>query len=230
VSAALLCAVFGNDERHLDVLGDRTPSLARQGARPGETGRRAFDLPDDTVHRIVARDPAAIELLLQVAFDPLVRFAYGFVRASDVAEDIVQEVLIRLWDRGASLQVDMPLTPYLYAAVRNRALNALRARSAESRLKEHVERETVIAADWERFAPAGASPDQRVQWNELMASFDQAISALTERQRSAVLLRFEQGRTVPEIGRILEISTKAAEKLVSRGLLELRKRMGVLID
>lgn len=227
MTEALLCAVFedrgvGSDDRLPEggIGNDRTLSA--------RTERAALDLPPDLFARIRARDPTALETLMQVMFEPLVRFAYGFLHSYDAAEDVVQEVFVRMWAQGEDRNPQIAVTTYLYAAVRNRALNQLRARAAEVRLQERV-RSAGSEAAWMHAAPLGASPEQLAQWNELMIAFDAAMTQLTERQRSAVLLRFEQGQTVPEIAHILGISTKAAEKLISRGIRDLRARLRSVI-
>jgi RNA polymerase sigma-70 factor (ECF subfamily) len=227
MTGALLCAVFedggfGSDNR-LPESGtgeQRTPSSRAE--------RPMFDLPPDLAARIRARDPAALETLMHATLEPLVRFAYGFVHSYDAAEDVVQEVFVRVWARGKDWDPTIALTTYLYAAVRNRALNYLRANAAQIRLHERVQSAGSETA-WMYAAPHGTSPEQLAQWNELMTAFDAAVKQLTERQRSALLLRFEQGQTVPEIAHILGISAKAAEKLISRGIRDLRTQLKSVI-
>ena len=202
----------------------RRPAVVRDTAPP-TSQRAAFELPDDIVERVRARDDAALDLLLQVVFPPLVRFAYGFVRSMDAAEDVVQDVMVRIWSQGAEWAPRGSVTAYLYSAVRNRALNAVRDARGELRRAAQVGEAAAKGESALGIPVPDPSPEQRVVWGEFMTAFEQALDALTERQRTAVLLRYEQGRTVPDVAVVLEISTKAAEKLLARAIRELRERL-----
>jgi RNA polymerase sigma factor (sigma-70 family) len=109
--------------------------------------------------------------------------------------------------------------------VRNQALNAIRHQAADTRRRDAI---GAVAHDGDTVAGiplADPSPEQLALWNELMDAFERTLDALTERQRTAVLLRYEQGCTVPEVAVVLGIAPKAAEKLLSRALRELRSRL-----
>jgi RNA polymerase sigma-70 factor (ECF subfamily) len=174
----------------------------------------------DLVDRVRAGDVHAFDTLVRDALDPLARFAYGFVRNTDVAEDIVQDVLARVWHLGNEWQPPVP-GAYLFAAVRNEALKVLRHRDVELRHANRVRR------DWTPDEATGRllGPDELLLWRERMRLFDEVLESLTERQRTAFVLRYEQELTVPAIALILGITTKGAEKLVSRVTRLLRERL-----
>ena len=234
MSTALLCAaLFSNtttDSSDRGGIGRGNGERLAGIPKSSEHTIRGFTLAPDFAARIRARDTSALETLLQVAFEPLAGFAYSFVMSRDAAEDIVQEVLIGVWSHSDSFDPEISVPAYLYAAVRNRALNSIRAESAAARLKDRLAQEYAPGGRWEDHVPAGVRPDELVQWKELMIAFDRSLGELTERQRSALMLRFEQGRTALEISHILGISLKATEKLLSRGLRELRTKLREAID
>jgi RNA polymerase sigma-70 factor (ECF subfamily) len=174
----------------------------------------------DLVDRVRAGDVHAFDVLVRDALDPLARFAYGFVRNTDVAEDIVQDVLAHVWHLGNAWQPPVP-GAYLFAAVRNEALKVLRHRDVELRHATRVQR------DWTPDEATGRllGPDELLLWRERVHLFDEVLESLTERQRTAFVLRYEQELTVPAIALVLGITTKGAEKLVSRVTRLLRERL-----
>ena len=66
-----------------------------------------------------------LQLLFKTYYRPLVLYALKFVRRQDIAEDIVQEVFIKFWEKKSFIAVDQHLCSYLYQAVHNHCLNSL---------------------------------------------------------------------------------------------------------
>ncbi len=80
--------------------------------------------PDaELVARIRAGDEGGCEALYVAHHGPLWRFAYGYVRSAEIAEELVQEVFLALWRNRADWEVSGSVRAWLYGAVRNRALN-----------------------------------------------------------------------------------------------------------
>ena len=71
------------------------------------------------------QDTAAFEVLFRERYSSLCRFVYGYVHSREVAQDIVQDLFLRLWER-ARIPIASLTAAYLYTAVRNRALSYLR--------------------------------------------------------------------------------------------------------
>jgi RNA polymerase sigma-70 factor, ECF subfamily len=63
--------------------------------------------------------------LFQQLYDPLTRYAYTFVQDHTIAEDIVQDVFVRIWEKHQAIITAPQVRPYLYRAVRNVCLNHL---------------------------------------------------------------------------------------------------------
>lgn len=176
------------------------------GITPAGASRR-FTLPDDIVERFRARDESAYNQLVDVAFAPLVRFAYGFLGSYDVAQDVVQTVFVRIVQHGSEFSPRASIVPYLYAAVRNASLNVLRDSNTASRINN--------ALILEEKNVAGSSD---------ITDIADYLDGLTERQSSALRLRFIEQRTVPEIAATLNISVTAVKNLITRALETIRAR------
>ncbi len=125
------------------------------------------------------------------------------------AEDVVQDALLRLWRMAPNWRPgEAQVSTWLYRVVSNLCIDRKRAA---------MRRPASALAD----APevASGSPDAAAQMMQAqrMAALEEALQALPERQRQAVLLRHVEGLSNPEIAAILEVGVEAVESLTARG-------------
>ena len=193
-----------------------------RGAKPyiWSVPPRPVVLPPDTIRLLQQGDDEAFERVFRAYYAPLGTFAFRFVRDAAMAEDVVQDVFAALWSSRRTLAVRTSLRAYLYAAVRNRALNILK----------HDD----VVEDWETdesdddaralHAPPpqpDAILDARILNDELSAAF----AALPQRQAEVMRLRWRDELSYAEIAEALGISVKGVEKHLARGLVALRSRL-----
>lgn len=184
----------------------------------GETDPGGLVSPSDAelVVQLRARDAHALTTLFKRYFAALVRFVYSLIKSEDGAEDIVQDVFIRIWDHPEALNPAQSLKGYLYTAVRNAALNEQKYTAVRMRHREATQADA--AADPTVYGTA--NPENAIiQYLTL----ERALSQLSDRRAQAIRLRMHEQMTYAEIGEILGVSTTAAEHLVLRGLDDLRK-------
>jgi RNA polymerase sigma-70 factor, ECF subfamily len=177
----------------------------------------ALAVAPGTIARVRAGDAQALEVLFRAFYGPLCGFAYRYTAERALAEELVQDVFAELWTRRAELEVQGSARSYLFAAVRNRALN-LRKRQAMER-------------DWERdeaqvraLHPAAPRIDQALEARELRDRLDAAIESLPERCRLVMHLRWREQMSYAAIADVMGISAKGVEIQLSRGLRVLRER------
>lgn len=140
----------------------------------------------------------------------LYHFAQRFVPA-DLAEDVVQDVLIDLWERRSSLVIRGSLKSYLLGATYRCALNV-------QRRMRIVQRATVRITDDDTLLPAKAeAPDRMMESREARVAVAVAIATLPHRTQLILALRWHDNLTYEEISDILEISVDAAKKQGRRG-------------
>jgi RNA polymerase sigma-70 factor (ECF subfamily) len=144
----------------------------------------------------------------------LTRFAFDIVGSDDSADDVVQQVFVELWERRASLN-PAQLKPYLFRAVRNRALDDRKATIVRNRYRTNVEIEAAAGI----MAAAIPNPEDHIITDTTIQA---ALNQLSERRKLAVRLRFEEEMTHAEIAQVLGISSMAAQSLVARGIADLR--------
>jgi RNA polymerase sigma-70 factor (ECF subfamily) len=160
---------------------------------------------------------SAFAAIVREHYGRLCSFAYRFVDSSDVAEDIVQDVFARLWRQFEGFDRADPL-PYLYQAVRNRAVSWLRTQGVRARWQERARPETDAAAP-------GPGPAALVEAQEIRAAVGRAVQALPDRCRLIFTMHREQELSYSEIARVLGLSIKTVETQMGRALRMLRERL-----
>jgi len=134
-----------------------------------------------------------------------------------LAEDVAQSVFVLLARKAGSLRSGILLGGWLFQTTRFVANRALRA---ERRRKS---REETAAS----MIPSTTLPDENeTVWKQLEPYLDQAVAALSEVDRQAILLRFYEKRPLLEVGRRLGLSEEAAKKRVSRAVQKMRNFLG----
>jgi RNA polymerase sigma-70 factor (ECF subfamily) len=141
-------------------------------------------------------------------------FVQRFVHTPQVAEELVQDIFLKLWTKRAQLTEIETLKTYLYRAARNQALNHLRRLKLERRWQEEH------ADDSEGMTTYAADDDASEQ--ELAAAVHEAVGRLPPRCREIFLLSRDGGLTYAEIARSLDISIKTVETQMGRALKALR--------
>ncbi len=154
-------------------------------------------------------DPQAARLLTQRLAPRAFAFAMRLLGDGAEAEDVVQEAMLRLWRVAAEWrQGEAKISTWLYRVVVNLATDRLRARK----------RRPAVAID-EKVDPASDAPTAEESLIDMdrMTALQQALLALPERQRQAVILRHIEGLSNPEIAAVMEIGVEAVESLTARG-------------
>jgi RNA polymerase sigma-70 factor (ECF subfamily) len=188
----------------------------------------------ELVLRIRASDEAACESLYRAYRGPLWRFAYGYVRSPEVAEELVQEVFLALWRNRANAGDGGCIRTWLYAAIRNQALNYLRHERIVTRLGERANNRSDTCGSEtsgvESTVAMGApAPDahSRLEENELDEAVMRAIAALPERRRVAMTLRWKHDLPPAEIARVLGTTPESVRVLLTRARQELAQVLGI---
>jgi RNA polymerase sigma factor (sigma-70 family) len=143
------------------------------------------------------------------------------VRSPQLAEDIAQSVFADLAREAGKLKPDTILTAWLYSVTRRTAIDAIRKESRRQ-LREQiaVEMNTMNAQnELSHFAKCEKEP----AWPDIEPLLDDAMAALDETDRSAILLRYFENKSLREVGEAMGASEDAAQKRVSRAVDRLRE-------
>ncbi len=180
---------------------------------------------------VKAGDEASFELLLQKYRIPLVNFLHRMVRDSAVAEDLVQEVFLRVYRARKKYAPNAKFTTWLFRIATNLALNTLRD-------TRHRQREVSLDQTGEPEGsdlPALELPDRQPGVEQQLLARDRAelirraIHTLPEKQRAAVLLHKYHELDYDEIARILDCSESALKSLLFRAYETLRVQLAPLV-
>ncbi len=180
---------------------------------------------------VKAGDDASFGLLLQKYRTPLVNFLYRMVRDAATAEDLAQEVFLRVYRSRKRYAPNAKFTTWLFRIATNLALNALRDtryRQMEVSLDQrsdpgHNDRPAVELPD------GRPGVEQQLVARDRAATIRRAIHALPEKQRAAVLLHKYHELDYDEIARILDCSESALKSLLFRAYETLRVELAPLV-
>ncbi|MFL5516738.1 MAG: RNA polymerase sigma-70 factor [Gemmatimonadales bacterium] len=174
------------------------------------------------LERIRAGDEQAFEHLFRSYYQPLCDFVMSYVRSRETAEELVQTVFLRLWEKREDFTPAAGVAAYLFAACRNRSLDHLKHQSVVARAGDQGglsgEPESGVGVPPLR-------PDEAAQVSELTHAIRRAVQQLPERCRAVAILRWEHQLSHLEIARALGVSVKGVEAHLSRARAVLRKSL-----
>ena len=179
---------------------------------------------------VKAGDDASFNLLLQKYRTPLINFLYRMVRNTATAEDLAQEVFLRVYRARKQYSPSAKFTTWLFRIATNLALNSVRD-------NRHRQMDVSIDAPVEEESAAPLQlPTREMRIDEHMIERDRAefirraIAALPEKQRVAVLLHKYEEMDYAEIAKILECSESALKSLLFRAYETLRVQLAPLVS
>jgi RNA polymerase sigma-70 factor, ECF subfamily len=182
---------------------------------------------------VKAGDPQSFELLLQRYRTPLVNFLYRMVRSREQAEDLAQEVFLRVYRAREDYEPSAKFTTWLFRIATNLALNSVRDHRYQ---KLEISMDAPIVADSENgeermMEVADEHPDieQHLVEEARKKMIRHAIDKLPEKQRAAVLLHKYQELDYGEISKILQCSESALKSLLFRAYETLRVELAPLV-
>jgi RNA polymerase sigma-70 factor (ECF subfamily) len=156
--------------------------------------------------------------------------AYHFLHDRSVAEELAQEVFLRVYLSRGNYQPTARFTTWLYRIANNRALNWIRDHSDETR-RESLD-STPLRGMRRQFADEKATIAERLldreSETEFQATIRHAILALPERQRAAVLMHKYEGLEYTQIAEVLGCNVSTVKSILWRAYTTLRTRLSHL--
>jgi RNA polymerase sigma-70 factor (ECF subfamily) len=182
---------------------------------------------------VKAGDERSFELLLQRYRTPLVNFLYRMVRAREEAEDLAQEVFLRVYRARKDYVPSAKFTTWLFRIATNLALNSVRD-NRHQRMEVSLDAPvTVDAEDGDEkvldIAEKHPNIEQYLVEEARKKMIRHAIDKLPEKQRAAVLLHKYQELDYGDIAKILECSESALKSLLFRAYETLRVELAPLV-
>jgi RNA polymerase sigma-70 factor (ECF subfamily) len=185
---------------------------------------------DGLVERLRARDQSAVSELADRYSSRIRQLALRYTRNPEDADEVVQDVLLKVYQKIEAFRGDAALSSWIYRITFNTAMTRLRTakvsraadRARDGRLTESAEedgRREADIADWTSLA------DDEVMRAELRQRLVQALSDLPAIYRVPILLRDIQGLSTEEASAVLRVKDQTLKSRLHRGRMILRDRL-----
>jgi len=173
------------------------------------------DLKKDTA--VCGIDRVQFEHIFQSHYEAIRNYIYYKSGSIDEAEDIAQETFLKIWEKRETI-IPPTVKPLLYTIAGNIFLNHWQHRNVEIQFALQYGNEV-----------SPSSPEYDLEMKEFDEKLQNALSALTEKNRTVFLMNRIDRMTYQDIANSLDISVKAVEKRMNKALTFLRKTLEVKI-
>ena len=203
------------------LKGSRTEAAAYSRLSSGS------ELSDaEIMLRVREGDDAGFDYLIEKYRRPIIHFMFRMVHNQAVAEELAQEVFLRVYRSRQTYRAEARFSTWLYRIATNLGVNHARdtkhERAAQNVYLDQPDPETGTTPD---VADSTPNVEQDLVRNERMRAIRQHVMALPERQRTAVLMHKYQGMDYKQIGEVLKLSESATKSLLFRAYQTLRERL-----
>jgi RNA polymerase sigma-70 factor (ECF subfamily) len=174
-------------------------------------------VPDPDAALLVAfqgGDAAAFRVLFERHARAMVAFCHHFVRDQARAEELAQDVFLKLHQSAPRYQPSARFRTFLYRIASNHCLNELRRGEYAARRARERDDEAPLEVD--DLPGTQASPEEQAAGGDLSRAVDRLLGRLPEKQRAAFVLCRFQGLSYEEIAEVLDASVPAVKSLIHR--------------
>lgn len=194
-------------------------------ATPAHADESALD--HALMEHIGAGDPAAFKKLVERHQNAVIGTVAKMLGNASDAEDISQQVFLRIWRNAKRYRPDAKFTTYLFTITRNLVFNETRRRGRKKEVSsdEREENSHHLIED-----SPDRQPDSELLQAELQRAVDDAIAKLPDTQRMAVVLRRYEQLSYEEIADVLKLSVSAVKSLLFRARTTLRESLSTYLD
>jgi RNA polymerase sigma-70 factor, ECF subfamily len=208
-------------------IGASSSKLRASGAQGRMVSVENETLSDaDVMLRVKTGNDEAFNYLVSKYRRAMIGFMYRMVHNSAIAEELAQEVFLRVYRSRESYSADAKFTTWLYRIATNLAVNHARDTKYERpELKASIDEpdeETGLSID---VADKSLTAEQQILRRERLAAIRAEIDSLPERQRMAVLMHKYQNLDYKQIAEALNLSESATKSLLFRAYESLREKL-----
>lgn len=176
--------------------------------------------------RVKAGDQPAFEYLVQKYRRPMLRFMYRMARNAAAAEDLAQEVFLRVYRSRESYEASAKFTTWLYRIATNLAVNHARdTRHERPEVQVSLDEPDEESGTTLELPDASLNVEQAMVVRERMMAIRRKVEALPEQQRLAVIMHKYQQMDYKQIAEVLKKSESATKSLLFRAYETLREQL-----
>jgi len=177
-----------------------------------------------------AGNMAGFDFLIQKYRKPIIHFMYRMVHNQAVAEELAQEVFLRVYRSRETYRAEARFSTWLYRIATNLGVNYARdtrhERTASTIYLDETDSETGTTPD---VADSTPGAEANLLRRERLNAIREHVLALPERQRMAVLMHKYEGMDYKQIGDVLKLSESATKSLLFRAYQTLREKLKAFI-
>jgi RNA polymerase sigma-70 factor (ECF subfamily) len=226
----------GEDRSHSplqDPASEMLPEVDRKSAQAAGsgwdlTGRVDLSPSSDAaiMLRVAAGDESGFNYLVEKYHRPIIHFLMRMVRNQAIAEELAQEVFLRVYRSRESYRAEAKFSTWLYRIATNLAVNQARDSRHERAAKNvYLDAEDEETGSIPEVADDEPTVEERLLREERMKAIRTHVMALPERQRMAILMHKYQGMDYRQIGEVLKLSESATKSLLFRAYQTLREKL-----
>ncbi|HEY5253047.1 MAG TPA: sigma-70 family RNA polymerase sigma factor [Acidobacteriaceae bacterium] len=207
-------------------IDEQSARLASSKLPPGLTGDLSQMSDAEIMQRAGTGDEACLDFLIAKYRRPIISFMYRMVHNQAVAEELAQEVFLRVYRARATYRAEARFSTWLYRIASNMAINHARdtkyERASASIYLDQADEDTGTKPDVPDLRPIA---EQDMLQDERMQRIREHVMALPERQRMAVVMHKYQDMDYKQIGAVLKLSESATKSLLFRAYQTLREKL-----
>jgi RNA polymerase sigma-70 factor (ECF subfamily) len=197
-----------------------TQSLATTQTLERPASRRDADA--ELAGRLVAQDPAALNDAYRLFGHRVYRVAYGLLRREELAQDITQDVFLRLWNRPERFDADRgSLSSFLQLDAHGRSVDLIRSEEARNKREIANERQSSNHQDGPEEEAMKMITSERVR---------NALATIKETERAPIAMAFYLGYSYRKVATVLGVPEGTVKSRIRSGLAKLRDTLGTEID
>lgn len=161
--------------------------------------------------------------LFRSYYIPLCAYSRRYVGRKDVAEEIVSDTFLKIWENRTSIQINTSVKSYLFQAVYNNSLYYLRKLKNEAVLADYFANTVSENIAFSTFPEE--IEEQSLIMEDINVRIEEAVSQLPEQQQKAFRLKRFEGKKNAEVAKIIGLSVKTVEMHLSKATLALRQNL-----
>lgn len=165
--------------------------------------------------RLKEGDERAFKALFQKYYSAMCHFAHQFLKDREMAEETVQELFVRIWEKRSTLNIETSVKHYFFRSIRNQCLNQIQHQKIKNQYASRIMESSHQEID----------PDQYYLEVNLLQRIEKSIDSLPAKRQEIFRLSREQGLKYKEIAEELNISIKTVEAQMGLALKHLRDEL-----